>query len=148
MLLGCITKGFFSIWCKKRKEKRNWFTQQNCCKVSDYQLGPELKKNDIFYFFKQKNKTKTKPVLVTNLRSLALIWNRRKFGWGNTHRDSGESNGWTTGPLGNIRLLLWSFHHRLGNSRTVTKTRRVTWLVSNRVLKSLFKLQNHTKNNS
>ena len=40
LLLGCITKGIFSIWCEKKELVYN-----KTCKVSDYQLGPALKKN-------------------------------------------------------------------------------------------------------
>ena len=45
LLLGCITKGIFSIWC----EKKGIGLQQNCCKVSDYQFGTALKKNPYIY---------------------------------------------------------------------------------------------------
>ena len=40
LLLGCITKGIFSIWCEKKELVYN-----KTCEVSDYQLGPALKKN-------------------------------------------------------------------------------------------------------
>ena len=39
--------GIFSIWC----EKKGTGLQQNCCKVSDYQLGPALKKNPYIYIY-------------------------------------------------------------------------------------------------
>ena len=48
LLLGCITKGIFSIWCEKNKLVYN---KTGCCKVSDYQLGPALKKNPYIYIY-------------------------------------------------------------------------------------------------